>query len=148
MGSLRRLHDAADGDAHLFPAAIFPVELLPPFLGKVIVFRFSVVFGDAPFGFDPTLTLKSVKRRIQRPLPHREHFPRPILDALADAKAVRRFTAEDFENQHIQRSLQEVRLLHSIGVLASSVDGSLPGLLSNVNGAFTGPVPCVTLFNR
>jgi hypothetical protein len=52
------------------------------------------------------------------------------LNTLADAKSVRGFTAENFEDQHVQRPLKQVRFFHknvlSIGIrwecAASSIE--------------------------
>jgi hypothetical protein len=59
------------------------------------------------------LLLQAVEGRIQGTLPDGKHIARKNLDLLGDAPAMERLLANSFENQEIQRSLEQVgRLRH------------------------------------
>ncbi len=51
-----------------------------------------------------------MQRRVQRPLIDAQHFVGHLLDALRDAPAMHRTERERFQDQHVQRALQDIEL--------------------------------------
>src|SRR4051812_27468398 len=72
-----------------------------------------VVFAVAPLRLDPPLLLQLVQRRVERSLSHLQDLIRHLADALRDRPAVHRLERDHFQNQKVQRALNEIcRLAH------------------------------------
>src|SRR5262245_46833784 len=89
-------------------------------MSETVVFRAPGVFGLAPLGIQPALTLQAIQRRQQRPGIHLEDAARDLLHPPRDAKPVHRFKAERFQDEHVKSALNHVGAgrVHS-GILPS-----------------------------
>ena len=73
-----------------------------------IKLRATIVLRVAPFRTDPALLFQAMKRWIERALADLKCIFRNELDALRDAPAVHGFERDSFENEKIERALNEV----------------------------------------
>jgi len=77
--------------------------------GQFVIARFAIVIGNAPLGLDPTLCFQTVKRGIKRSLLDVQNILRHLLNPIGDGKAVPRVVLERFQDQHVERAINEVR---------------------------------------
>jgi hypothetical protein len=68
---------------------------------------FAVVVGGSPFGVDPAARFEPLQRRIERAVIHEQHVLRLLLDVAGDRLAVARSPDEGFQDQQVERALQE-----------------------------------------
>src|SRR5687768_18305002 len=98
---------------------------LPPAGGReAVVLGVAVVLAGAPLRFQLAVLLETVERREQRPGIDLEVAVTENGDALRDAIAVQRLTAEDPENHQVQHALRNVQLLHSASPLGKQDERS------------------------
>src|SRR6266542_133645 len=102
------IHQAANRGNHLIPAAAFARQLFPAGRAELVVLRALIVVRHAPFGSDPSLFFEAMQRRVQRPGFKLEHLTRSGPDRLTDAVAVLRPPAKGLEDEHVQRSLEQL----------------------------------------
>ena len=57
---------------------------------------------------DPALVLELVQRGVERSVAHLQDVTGYLLEALPDGPAVERLEGEDFENQQVERALDEI----------------------------------------
>lgn len=133
MNGSGSLHHLTDRQAHALPTDVLDLQLFAACFGEAVILVPPIILELTPFRFDLTPVLQSVKRRIKRDFADAQRVARPLLDALADAEAMCRLTAEDFKDQHVQRALKKIGLLYSGCPVLSSVDGRIAALPSNVS---------------
>ena len=80
----------------MFPAFILAFELFAPGLGKAVILGLAVVLGHAPFGFDPSLALQSVERRVKGAFANAQDLFRHSMNPLANAEPVGGLPLEHF----------------------------------------------------
>ena len=104
--SYTRCKDQCNGRGHLLPVRQFFFELLAAGFREGVKLGAAIIFGGAPFRADPFLAFQAIERGIERALLDLQDVARDLLDALGDAPAVHRFERESFQDQQIERALQ------------------------------------------
>src|SRR5262249_5114192 len=103
----------ADRRRQPLPAAQLALELFAAVAGQRVELGVASQIGLLPFSPNPALLLEPVQRGIQRALADRERVAREELNALGDAPSVERSPGDGFQDQQIERALQEIgRLRH------------------------------------
>ena len=67
-----------------------------------------MVFGFTPFGANPALLFQAMQCGIKRSLLHLQHVVRYLLNPLSDGPAMNRPEREGFQDQQVQRSLDQI----------------------------------------
>lgn len=80
--------------------------------GEAVELRAAVLLRNAPGGFDETLIFEAVKRGVQRSLLYLKDFTRQLPDPPGDRPPMQRLAANRFEDQQVERSLNQVDRLH------------------------------------
>src|ERR1051326_2807213 len=106
--SLRRAHHEVDRARQPVPVRELGVEAPAARRGQRVELRLAPAVGRAPLGFDPPLLLERVERRVERSLLHLQLVFRDLLDALRDRPAMLRLERDDFQNEEVERALDEV----------------------------------------
>jgi len=104
-------HDEVDGLGKAGPVRRFLFELGAARRGERIELGLAAGFAFGPFGLNPPLLFKAVQSRIERALLYLEHFAGDLLNALGDGPAVHGFRQEGFEDEEIERTLDEITWL-------------------------------------
>ena len=107
MCLLRALQDQCDGGRHLLPVRHLPFELLAAGFGQGVELGAAILFRGAPLCADPFLAFQAIERRVERTLLDLQDVARDLLDALGDAPAVHGFERQSFQDQKIERALQD-----------------------------------------
>src|SRR6266576_5463553 len=106
---LFELNNPRNGARKSAPVVCFFFELSPPQPCQRIVFRPPAILGRFPLRRDPTLLFQLVQSRVKRSVAHLQHIARHLLQPLAHREAVHRFKRQNFQQQHVQRALHEIR---------------------------------------
>ena len=104
-------------------------ELFLPESRKLVEFCALFAFGQFPFGLYPFLPFETMQSWVQRSGLYREYFAGPTADHLCNGVTVHGFAQERLQDEHVQRSLQQldtILVLLSLGHL--DVDILLPWL--------------------
>ena len=99
---------ALNGGGAAGPVRGFDFELLFSAARKPVELCAAGVFRLSPLGVEPSGALQALQSGEQRSRIHLEHATRDLFDAAADAEPVQRLETEGFEDQHIQRALDDV----------------------------------------
>src|SRR5262245_57921847 len=121
-----RSEKARDRAGATIPICRLTVELPSAGAGQRVVLRPPRARRRAPFGVDCAGALEPLQCREQRSGVDLEDAARDLLDPLADAEAVERLQTQGLQDQHVQRSLNNVRvgLVHTsrpLGMTRQSV---------------------------
>src|SRR5665213_1159992 len=103
------------------PGLQFPFQLLPAIASQRIHLRAAPQIRLLPRRADPALILQPVQPRVQRSLPDRQSVAREHLYPFGDPPAVQGLTRDGFQNQQIERSLQQIRWFGHVFV-TSTID--------------------------
>src|SRR6185437_5937119 len=76
--------------------------------GELVKARAAIVLGRSPRCLEPPTLHESMQRRIERSLVHLEHAFRDLADALAQAPPVHWLEQCGFENEQVERALEDV----------------------------------------
>ena len=97
---------------------LFRGELLATSGRQSVLPRLAIVIGHAPFCLDPSLCFQPIKRRIKRTLLNAQNVFRHLLDPIGDRESVPRIVLERFQDQHFERSVNQIGFLsgHKISV--------------------------------
>src|SRR5580692_7716691 len=106
--SLRWIEHAGNGIGNLRPARALGFQLLYASGGQPIDSDALLVFRHFPIRGDPFLTLQPVQRWIERTGVDLQDVSRICADRLADPVAVLRPPPQGFEDEQIERSLQQL----------------------------------------
>src|SRR5262245_19066123 len=90
------------------PVGSLEIELFSPRASERIELRPAGVIGLAPHGIQPPNTLQPLKRREERPGVDFEDATCNLLNPAGDFEAMHLFQAERFENELVQRALDQV----------------------------------------
>jgi hypothetical protein len=90
------------------PLLRFALELQTARTRQRVVLRAASRGGVTPLGDHPSLMLQAVQRRVERSRTHLEDFAGDLLDAKRDAPSVHRLEGDGFQDQEIQRALEQV----------------------------------------
>jgi hypothetical protein len=82
----------------------------PPRRRQLVKPGLAVLFGYTPFRPDQALRLKPVQRRIERPLLDAEDVGRDQVDAIRNGQPVSRLVLQGAQDQHVERSVDQVGL--------------------------------------
>ncbi len=107
--SLSSGEDEIDSFGDAEPMLLFRGQLFAAGRGQFVIARFAIVIGDAPLGFDPALRFQAIKRGIKRSLFNMQDVLRHLLYPIGDGEAVPRIVLERFQDQHVERAVNEVR---------------------------------------
>src|SRR5262249_38541583 len=100
------------------PFALLFLELRASLFRERVVFGAAVVLSRPPFGIDEATSLEPLEGEHERARIHLEHALADLLDALGDSESVHWLKAQALEDEHVQRSLDDVsRLFGHWGVL-------------------------------
>src|SRR5215212_1053383 len=83
--------------------------MFSPLRRKAVEPSAPVVFGHAPFAVDETLTLEALESEQQRPGVHAKNALAHLFNPLRDPKPVHRLEAQRFQDEHVERALDDVR---------------------------------------
>src|SRR5262245_43899982 len=108
MALLRRAHHAGDGCREPIPVGALLLELPAPEARQRIEARVAAGVGRRPRRAEPAALLEAMQRRIERPLLHLHDVAGHLLQPPRDRVAVDRTERDDFQDQHVERALQEV----------------------------------------
>src|SRR5258708_9261610 len=123
---LFQLNDPRNGARKPAPVVGFFFELSPPEPCKRIVFRPPAILGRFPFGCNPALLLQLVQSRVERSVAHLQHVAGYLLQPLTDGEAVQRLKGQDFQQQHVQRALHQIRrFAHYVSSVTETSTSSL-----------------------
>ena len=86
----------------------FLVEGLPSRFGEGVVFGAAIVVADGPLGGDPCVLFEFVERGVEGALADLQDFAGDLADALGYGPAVHGFEGDDFQDQEVQRALDEI----------------------------------------
>jgi len=106
-----RVQDSSDALCHAVPLFGFAFRPALSGRGKPVILRLPIVFRLAPFASDPALVFQAIRRRIQRALLNLQTIFRNLLDAQQNAVAVQWAEGNGLEDQHVERTLQNVQLV-------------------------------------
>src|SRR2546423_4623220 len=115
-----------DGGRATRPLGCLGRQLLSAGARQRVEPRAARVLRVPPFGVDPAGAFQPLQRDEERTGIHFEHAARDLLDATRDAEAVHRLETERFENEQVERALDDVgrRLVHrSSAAAAVTVSG-------------------------
>src|SRR5579864_371442 len=88
-----------------------------------IEFRAAIVVRCFPLGGNPALLLELVQSGIERAVANLQHVPGDLFETLADGETVEGLERKNFQEQHIQRPLDQIgRFAH---VIASVTERTL-----------------------
>src|SRR4249920_3412071 len=109
-----RLEEPGNSRRASRPVFRLDLELLSSGAREVVELGASRVLGLSPLAVEPSRALETLERGEQRSRIHLEYVARDLLDASRDPEAVQRLQAQRLQDQHVQRSLNDVgiRLLH------------------------------------
>src|SRR5262249_4731136 len=88
----------------------FDFQLFPAGAGQRIELRPPRIVGVAPFGVDPSGALQSLKCCEKRTWVDFENAARNLLNPARNPETMHGFEAECFENEHVERALDNVGL--------------------------------------
>jgi hypothetical protein len=108
MSDLLEFDDVGDGGGEAAPVGGFEIELTAAEASEGIKFGAAIIFAGAPFGFDPAFLLEFVERGIEGAVADLQDFAGDLLEAEADGEAVEGFEGEDFQEQEIESTLDEI----------------------------------------
>ena len=83
--------------------------MLPPRGRQLVVLRALLVPGDLPVGLEQALLLEAVQRGVERAVLHLEHVARSGANGDADPVSVLGSPLQRPEDEHVERSLQELQ---------------------------------------
>jgi len=107
-------------------------KLLLPECRKLVEFCALLAFGQFPFGLYPFLPFKTMQSWIQRSGLHREYFAGPTADHLCNGVTVHGFTQKRLQDEHVQRSLQQLDTILVLRSLRHLDVDMLPSWMKNV----------------
>src|SRR5689334_18853625 len=108
ISHLLKSHDRGNGAGETFPVAAFDLELFATGASERVELGASVVLGLAPLGGDPPFLLELMERGIERAVADLQNVGRDLLETKSDRPAVHRLERQHFEDEKIQRPLNEV----------------------------------------
>src|ERR1043166_5381104 len=94
---------------HALEALRFTFELRASFPCQAVKSRAAIVFGDAPFGSEPTFHQHAIEGRIEGPVFDLQVIARGIADAFRDRIAVQRTGAESTQDQQVESPRKQLR---------------------------------------
>src|SRR5262249_19525761 len=103
-----KLHDLRNGSRQTRQIGSLRFELLPARARKGIELGAPVVFRERPLGGDPSLVLEFVQSRIERPFADPQDIARDLRQTLANRPTVHWFQRGDFQNEKVQRALDQI----------------------------------------
>ena len=121
-------------------------ELFLPDSRELIELRALFAFGQFPFGLYPFLPFETMQSWVQRSGLHCEYFAGPAADHLCNGVTVHGFAQKRLQDEHVQRSLQQlnsVLVLRCLGHL--DVEILLPWMETvylHVLVTFSKPIMC------
>src|SRR5579862_2674129 len=105
--SLCGFEGEGDGAGDAFPLARLDLELLYAGFCEQIVLGFAVVVGRAPVGGKPTRVFETVEGGKERARPDFEGATGDLVDTTRHAEPMEFAQGECFEDQEIERALEE-----------------------------------------
>ena len=102
------MDDEADGVGQAFPLGELELELRGAGAGEGVEFGLASGFGGAPLGTDPALVLQAMEGGIKSALGDLQSVFAHLLDAFGDGPAVLRLDGNDFQDQQIEGSVDEI----------------------------------------
>ena len=90
------------------PVRGFLFEVAPSRASERVELGAAIVLARLPLRGDPALVLELVQRGVELSVAHLQDVTGYLLEALPDGPAVERLEGEDFENQQVQRALDEI----------------------------------------
>ena len=114
--SSRNFHYSDNGFREPGPVVCLALQLFSPCAAQSVKPSLTIVFRCSPFGTDPASPFHAVERGIERALFHFQHILGDLLNLANDRITVHGTDYQSFQNQHVQRSLEQFwfRLFHAI----------------------------------
>ncbi len=106
-----RLKYVPHGSGKAVPVRFLARQLLAALGRQFVKLSLPAVVGLAPLRCEPPSFFQAMQRRVQRALLHLQHFLGDLPDSLRNPVAVYRSELNNFQDQHIQRALQQVGFL-------------------------------------
>jgi hypothetical protein len=131
---------ARNRECDLVPVGRFFAQLALPRFRELVILGAAVVLGRLPGRFEPARFFEAVQRRKERSGLHGKRPARNLLDAARHAQPVQLAGGQGFEDQEIQRPLQQrFPTVGHAALLLSTVytRSSVPRFLSSVNRSRT-----------
>src|SRR5262245_50150053 len=108
MASLRALDQEVHGRREALPGFQLALELPSPLARQRVELRVAPEIGRLPLGANPALLLEAMERGIERALADRQRVAGEQLNALGDPPAVQRLARDGFQDEQIQRALEQI----------------------------------------
>src|ERR1041385_7801681 len=105
-----RLQYASHVSRQTVPAFHLRLKLTASLSRQPVKFRLAVVLADAPVRFDQAFLFQPVQGGIKRTFLHTQHIVGKFLNSVSDAVSMLWRRNERFENQQVERTLQEIDL--------------------------------------
>src|SRR5580698_6424128 len=105
------IQHACDGAHHLVPARPFVNQLPLSSRRQRVILGALATLAELPFGLHPLLFLQTVERRIERAGLYPQHVARIGTNGLGDPVSMPWSPLQHLENEHIERSLQQLDLI-------------------------------------
>src|SRR5215471_14159940 len=106
--SLRRAQHAGDRRGQAIPVRALLVELRATETRERIEARVAAGVGRRPRRAKPAALLETMQRRVERSLLYLHDVAGHLLQPPRDGVAVDRTERDDFQDQHVERALQDV----------------------------------------
>jgi hypothetical protein len=87
---------------------LFGRELLASGGRQFVIARLAIVVRYSPFSFDPPLRFQTIERGVKRTLFDTQNIFRYLLDPVRYRQPMSCIVLERFEDQHVERSVNEV----------------------------------------
>jgi hypothetical protein len=129
---LRAFDQQANGRRQPIPAFELAFELFPAIAGQRIELGGAAEIGFPPLGPNPCLLLEAVQRGVERPLPDGQDVAGQQPNAFRNSPPVQRLAGDGFENQQIQRALEQVRRLRQVTPRLSTIIPRLSTMLARL----------------
>ena len=105
---LRRFYYQVDCCGQATPILRFLLKLSAPRGGQRIELGLPARFRFFPLGFDPRFLFETVQGRVERALLDLKHLARNLLNAFGNRPAVFRFERDSFQDEKVERSLDQI----------------------------------------
>src|SRR5215471_13289725 len=112
---LRGSENAGDGGGHAQPGCLLVVELAAAQRGQLVELRLPPGFRRRPLRSEPSALLETMEGRIERALLDLQHVAGDLLEPLGDGVAMDRSETHHFQDQQIERALQQIGLARVVG---------------------------------
>src|SRR5205807_2202667 len=115
---LFELHDAGDRRRDAVPVGGLFFQLLPSQPRERVELGATIVFARLPMRANPSAMFELMECGVKRTVADAQHLAGHLFQTLADGPSIQGFQCQYFEDQHVQRPLDQVGRLTHKGLLS------------------------------